>query len=249
MGRTYSARFCSLAQLLRHRHTMTAPDPQATGGPAGLQHPRFARAYARAVEGMNRRGGTEHRLDLLSSLHGRVIEIGVGDGSTFALYPAAVTEVLAVEPDDYLRGLAKDKAMSAPVTVTVAAGAAEAIPAADASADAVVSSLVLCSVVDPSAALAEARRVLRPGGVLAFYEHVRSAHGILAAAEDTLTPLWKQLAGGCHPNRDTLRAITEAGFTVSDNRRFGFSVHPLAPPIAHILGHATAPDLSGQHCP
>lgn len=220
---------------------MTVPGPVAPGGPVGLQHPRFARAYARAVEGMNRRGGTEHRRDLLSSLHGRVIEIGAGDGSAFALYPATVTEVLAVEPDDYLRALATEKAVSAPVPVTVAAGAAEAIPAPDASADAVVTSLVLCSIVDQSAALAEARRVLRPGGVLAFYEHVRSEHGVLAAVEDVLTPLWKQVAGGCHPNRDTLAAITGAGFTVSDNRRFGFSVHPLAPPVAHILGHATAP--------
>lgn len=172
-----------------------------------------------------------------------MIEIGAGDGSAFALYPATVTEVLAVEPDDYLRALATGRAVSAPVPVIVVAGAAEAVPAADESADTVVTSLVLCSVVDQSAALAEARRVLRPGGVLAFYEHVRSDHGVFAVAEDVLTPLWKQVASGCHPNRDTLKAITEAGFTVSDNRRFGFSVHPLVPRVAHILGHATAPAL------
>lgn len=155
------------------------PGPTGSCWAGGLQHPRFARAYARAVEGMNRGGVTEHRRDLLSSLYGRVVEIGAGAGSAFALYPATVTEVLAVEPDDYLRALAANRAVSAPVPVIVVAGAAEAVPAADASADAVVTSLVLCSVVEQSAALAEARRVLRPGGVLAFYEHVRSDMGSL----------------------------------------------------------------------
>ncbi|WP_374153008.1 class I SAM-dependent methyltransferase [Pseudarthrobacter sp. WHRI 8279] len=155
------------------------PGPTGSCWAGGLQHPRFARAYARAVEGMNRGGVTEHRWDLLSSLYGRVVEIGAGAGSAFALYPATVTEVLAVEPDDYLRALAASRAVSAPVPVIVVAGAAEAVPAADASADAVVTSLVLCSVVEQSAALAEARRVLRPGGVLAFYEHVRSDMGSL----------------------------------------------------------------------
>lgn len=109
-------------QLPHGRRTMTGPDPKAPVGPAGLQHPRFARAYARAIDGMNRRGGTEHRRDLLGSLQGRVIEIGAGDGSAFALYPATVTEVLAVEPDDYLRALATGRAVSAPVPVIVVAG-------------------------------------------------------------------------------------------------------------------------------
>jgi hypothetical protein len=93
----------------------------------------------------------------------------------------------------------------------------------------------------PGCCLAEARRVLRQGGTLAFYEHVRSEHKFLASAEDLLTPVWQQVAGGCHPNRDTLQAIIAAGFVVRDSRRFGFSVHPLAPPVAHMIGHATAP--------
>lgn len=204
---------------------MTGHDPE---GPAELQHPRFARAYARAVDGMNRRGGTEHRSRLLAGLRGAVIEIGAGDGSTFALYPDTVTDVLALEPDDYLRSLARGKAASAPVPVRVVAGSAEQIPAPDAGADAVVTSLVLCSVADQARVLAEIRRVLRPGGMLAFYE-------------DLLTPAWQRIAGGCHLNRDTLQAITAAGFSVQDSQRFGFSVHPLAPPVAHILGHALAP--------
>lgn len=207
-----------------------------------LQHPRFARAYARAVGNMNRRGGTEHRRALLSRLQGIVIEIGSGDGSAFGLYPAAVTQVIALEPDDYLRSLAAEAAASAPVPVRVLAAAAEQIPADDGSADAVVASLVLCSVADQNAVLNEIRRVLRPGGTLAFYEHVRSGHRLLGKAEDLLTPAWGAIAGGCHPNRDTLNAIAAAGFNVRDYRRFGFAVHPLVPPVSHILGHATRPD-------
>lgn len=208
---------------------------------AGLQHPRFARAYARVIEGMNRRGGTEHRRVLLANLHGTVIEIGAGDGSSFGLYPSGVTQLVVVEPDDYLRSLALEKAASSSIPVSVIAGAAERIPAENFSVDAVVSSLVLCSVMDQSTALAEIRRVLRPGGTFAFYEHVRSNHLPLAMAENLLAPAWQVIAGGCHPNRDTLGAITAAGFTIQDNRRFKFTVHRLAPPVAHILGHATSP--------
>lgn len=114
-------------------------------------------------------------------------------------------------------------AASAPVPVTVRAAATGRIPAEDAVADAVVTSLVLCSVPDQAAALREIRRVLRPGGTLAFYEHVRSANPVLAAAGDLITPAWRRLAGGCHLNRDTPAAITAAGFTIQSCRRFGFS--------------------------
>jgi ubiquinone/menaquinone biosynthesis C-methylase UbiE len=224
----------------------SAGEPAGGGALKHLQHPRFARAYARAVERMNRRGATEHRRRILAGLHGTVIEIGAGDGSAFALYPPAVTHVLALEPDDYLRSLALNRAVTAPVKVTVIPGAAERIPADDGSADAVVASLVLCSVADQAAVLAEIRRVLHPGGTLAFYEHVRSERPVLAAVEDLLTPAWQRLAGGCHPNRDTLGAITAAGFTVRDSQRFGFAVQSLTPPVAHILGHATSPGPPGD---
>jgi ubiquinone/menaquinone biosynthesis C-methylase UbiE len=190
---------------------------------------------------MNRRGGTEHRRRLLSGLHGSVIEVGAGEGSSFALYPSAVTDVLAVEPDDYLRGLAEQRAASVSVPVVVVPGSAEHLPAPSAGADVVVCSLVLCSVEDQGKALAEIYRVLRPGGTLAFYEHVRSRRRWIAAVEDALTPGCQRFAGGCHPNRDTLAAITAAGFQVQDNERFGFAPQLLVPPVAHILGHAVRP--------
>ncbi|MBC7596312.1 MAG: class I SAM-dependent methyltransferase [Kineosporiaceae bacterium] len=108
----------------------------------------------------------------------------------------------------------------------------------DASADAVVSSLVLCSVADQGVVLAEALRVLRPGGIFAFYEHVRAGGRLLGRVEDLLTPVWGVVAGGCHPNRDTVASITTAGFEVESVRRFGFSVLPGVPDVAHVIGRA-----------
>ncbi len=190
---------------------------------------------------MDARGAADHRRRLVAAAHGVVVEIGAGYGATFPFYPAAVTGVLALEPDPTLRGLARAAASRAPVPVTVEDGVAESLPAADASVDVVVSSLVLCSVADQSAALTEVVRVLRPGGLLLFYEHVRSAHRVLGAAEDLLTPLWSRVAGGCHPNRDTAAAIAGAGLAVQDLDRFGFSVLPGNPRLAHVLGAARKP--------
>jgi SAM-dependent methyltransferase len=200
--------------------------------------PSFGRKFARLGPRMDARGAADHRRRLVETAHGSVVEIGAGYGATFPFYPAAVTGVLALEPDPTLRALALAAATKSPVPVTVQDGVAESLPAADASIDVVVASLVLCSVAEQSAALAEAVRVLRPGGLLLFYEHVRSAHRVLAAAEDLLTPLWSRLAGGCHPNRDTAAAIAGAGLTVQAMDRFGFSALPGNPRVAHILGVA-----------
>jgi SAM-dependent methyltransferase len=115
------------------------------------------------------------------------------------------------------------------------------ISAPDGAFDAAVVSLVLCTVPAPPRALAEIARVLEPGGELRFYEHVRSVNPVLGLLEDLITPAWRRLAGGCHPNRDTLAAITAAGFTVEHADRFGFSPQPLVPRTAHVLGTARSP--------
>ncbi|MEU8357550.1 class I SAM-dependent methyltransferase [Nonomuraea sp. NPDC048882] len=206
--------------------------------PQDFQNPRFAQAYARMSVLTDQRGAYEHRRRLLTGAEGRVIEIGAGNGRNFPHYPETVTEVVAVEPDDTLRALATTAASSAPVPVSVVPGHADALPGPEGDFDTAVVSLVLCSVPSQQRALAEITRVLVPGGRLCFYEHVRSANPLFALLEDAITPAWRRAAGGCHPNRDTLRAIKRAGFEVTESDRFTFSPQPLVPRTAHILGHA-----------
>lgn len=211
-----------------------------TGQPH-LQHPRFARQYLKLAVGADRRGAAVHRHRVLDGLTGRVLEVGAGQGRNFRHYPETVTKVVALEPDDTLRASAERAVAKAPVPVTVVTGHAGELPGSDAEFDAVVFSLVLCSVDDPATALAEAARVLRPGGQLRFYEHVRSRHRIVGLLEDAITPLWRRVAGGCHPNRDTETTVRAAGFTVETIDRFGFAPSPLMPRSAHIVGTATRP--------
>ena len=143
--------------------------------------------------------------------------------------PATVTEVIAVEPEPYLRGRAEEAAARAAVKITVVDGTASSIPLDDASVDAGVASLVLCSVPDQAAALAELHRVIRPGGELRFYEHVIADNDRWARRQRRADPIWTRLAGGCHLNRDTATAIRDAGFEIAD-RANGCSSLPASPP-------------------
>jgi ubiquinone/menaquinone biosynthesis C-methylase UbiE len=180
----------------------------------------------------------EHRRELLNGLSGRVLEIGAGTGANFAFYPAQVSEVVAVEPEPYLHGKAAEAAASAPVPVTVVDGTADRLPAEDASVDAAIACLVLCSVPDQSAALAELHRVLRPGGELRFYEHVLSHKPRVARSQRVVDRLfWPRAFGGCHTARDTPAAIADAGFAIERQRRL--LVGPrFVPAATHVLGAA-----------
>lgn len=184
----------------------------------------------------------EHRKELLVGISGKVIEIGAGTGANFPHYPADVSEIVAVEPEPYLRALATRAAAEVRTPVRVVDAVADQLPFENASFDAAVSSLVLCSVADQPAALAELHRVLRPGGELRFYEHVRAENPRFASAQRALDIVWPHLGGGCHASRDTLHAIVDAGFAIERVRRFVFRPCLLAAPTApHVLGVARRP--------
>jgi ubiquinone/menaquinone biosynthesis C-methylase UbiE len=206
-----------------------------------VSHPVFARAFPAMSRALEAGGIAERRRDLLAGLAGEVIDIGAGTGPSFGYYPATVTRVLAVEPEPRLRALAAAAAETAAVPVEVVGGVASALPAHTASYDAVVVSFVLCTVPDQDAALAEIRRVLRPGGVLCFLEHVRADSAGLVRMQQVLeATVWPRLFGGCHLSRDTAAAIRRAGFTISKLEEFLFP--GVRTPVSFcIAGHATAP--------
>lgn len=158
------------------------------------------------------------RRENLAGLSGRVLEVGAGVGTNFAFYPDSVEHVVAVEPELRLATRARAAAAEAPVSVEITDSTVEHF-ATEEPFDAVVCSLVLCSVDDPDAVLRQLYSRLRPGGQLRYLEHVASGgfRGRLQRLADAT--LWPRLLGNCHTHRDTERAITGAGFAVDDSRR------------------------------
>jgi ubiquinone/menaquinone biosynthesis C-methylase UbiE len=204
-----------------------------------ISHPIFARFYGLISTGAEKAGAAEHRRDALAGLGGRVIEVGAGNGLNFAHYPHEVTEVVAVEPEPYLRQRATEAAAQAPVSVSVVEGDSDHLPVDDEGFDAAVASLVLCSVPDQARAVRELYRVVRPGGELRFYEHIRADIPERARLQDRVDRIWSLLGGGCHPNRDTVSTIERGGFEVERQQRFLFQPCFIARPVApHVIGLA-----------
>ena len=157
----------------------------------------------------------KQRDKIVPKAEGRVLELGVGMGLNLRFYdPAKVTEVLGVDPAPELRDIALAAERDPNLKVDVLDGAAESLPFADKSFDTVVCTFTLCSVCSPQAALAEARRVLKPGGRFLFCEHGLSPDPKLAKWQHWWEPLWKRMAGGCHLTRPVSSAIAANGFKV-----------------------------------
>ena len=154
------------------------------------------------------------RQRVVAAAEGRVLEIGVGSGLNFPLYGAKVTSVIGLEPLPALLRMARSRASSAKLPITLLDSSAEAIPLESGSIDTVVTTWTLCTIPNPPLALAEIRRVLRPAGVLRFVEHGRAPEPGVARWQDRIDPLWSRFAGGCHLNRKMDDLILGNGFRI-----------------------------------
>ena len=215
----------------------------ATSEAPRVRHRFFAPFLAWVMQSGEKHGATDLRRENLADLEGRVLELGAGTGLNFPHYPPEVTEVVAAEPEPYMRARAERAAAEAPVKVTVVDWPAEALAAEDASFDVGVACLVLCCVRDQGRALAELRRVIRPGGELRYFEHIRAdtpglARGQVAADRIGVS----RLTGNEHFARRTDLRIREAGFEVERERRFRFAPGVLDMIAAsHVIGLARRP--------
>lgn len=192
----------------------------------------FAALYDRLLSGVEAAGLQAHRQRLLGDLTGRVLEIGAGTGANLPLYGQRVQSVTLAEPEAPMARKLERKIADSRRAVEIVRAPAEHLPFPDASFDAVVSTLVLCTVSDQARALGEIRRVLKPGGRLVFIEHVRSEEPRLARWQDRLNGLNRIVAHGCNCNRRTLEAIGAAGFRLTSLER---TVLHKAPPFVRPL--------------
>jgi SAM-dependent methyltransferase len=176
----------------------------------------FAHVYDAAFVLAERRGLREVRKDLVALSKGRVVELGAGTGLNLVHYPEDVSELLLVEPDPHMAAKLRKRVDLLSLDAKVVQASAEELPFDDASVDTVVSTLVLCTVHNPHQALAEVARVLRPGGLFLFAEHVRSASPRAARWQDRLNTPWSWYALGCQCNRDTISAIRASSFYVGE---------------------------------
>jgi ubiquinone/menaquinone biosynthesis C-methylase UbiE len=196
----------------------------------------FAAGYDRFMSGTEKAGLTDKRRTLLGNATGRVIEIGAGTGVNLDLYGDRVSELVLTEPEEPMAKRLERKAAEGGRQVTVLRAPAEKLPFPDDSFDTAVCTLVLCTVGDPQRALAEIRRVLRPGGQLLFLEHVRSDDARVAKWQDRITPVWRRIGHGCHPNRSTAELI-KGSF---DSVEVEHDSMPKAPPVFRPLRHGRA---------
>lgn len=184
----------------------------------------------------------DQRRDLMSHARGRVLELGVGTGSNLGSYPPEVTELVGVDPHQGVLERAKRTARGlkregVPYRIRLHRADGESLPYDDASFDAVVAFLTLCTIPDPAAASSEAHRVLKPGGRMLVLEHVKAEAGSwLERWQHRLDPYWTRAAVGCHLDRDTERVLREAGFhgpleRYRDDRFFPFT----APRIRGVM--------------
>ncbi|MCT8136715.1 class I SAM-dependent methyltransferase [Anaerobacillus sp. CMMVII] len=173
----------------------------------------FARYYDAFMKPVEDKFITSWRKELLTHARGKVLEIGAGTGINFRHYQHC-DKVIALEPNTYMIEKAEEKGKQASVPITIIEGRAEKLPFANEQFDTVVVTLVLCSVDNPTQAVAEMKRVLKPSGRILIIEHVKMQQPLFAILQNMITPLWKRLCDGCHLNRNTEQTVKDAGFEI-----------------------------------
>jgi ubiquinone/menaquinone biosynthesis C-methylase UbiE len=197
----------------------------------------FSALYDRLFKATEEAGLRQMRRELVAAAKGRTIELGAGTGANVELYPGAVEELVLAEPDPHMTKRLREKLTEWGSAAQVVEAPAERLPLDDSSFDTAVVTLVLCTVPDPQAALAEVARVLKPGGRLLFIEHVRSQEQGLARWQDRLERPWRFLGDGCHCNRDTVATIEASPLTLGEVEH---DTLPKAIPIVEPLVRGSA---------
>jgi len=198
--------------------------------------------YDRLLAGAEEAGMRERRREVLAQARGRTIDIGAGTGANLGLFPDDVEQLVLAEPDPHMVKQLRPKLDKFVPGMELVEAGAESLPFEDGSFDTVVFTLVLCTVPDPAAALAEAARILKPGGRLLFIEHVRGDGG-LAEWQDRLEGPWKFFADGCRCNRDTVASIEASPLTVEQVEHGEL---PKSPPLIRPLVWGSARLASGS---
>lgn len=209
--------------------------------------------YSRCFAWMMARAGQahgqlvdEHKRRLLGGLEGTVVELGPGTGPNLAYFSPQVRWI-GLEPNPHMHPYLRQEAHRLGLSIELLNAASEAIPLPDASADAVVSTLVLCSVQSLEQTFSEVQRVLKPGGRFVFLEHVAAPRGSRARlSQDLVTPLWRIAGDGCHPNREILAALERAGFARVEVQNFSIAAPIIGPHIAGVA-YRGSHDYSAPH--
>ncbi len=196
----------------------------------------FAAAYDPVMSALERGRLGAKRRELLADLTGDIVEVGAGTGANLRHLPASVRHITAVEPDPAMAERLRARAASLGRDVEVVEASAEDLPFPDRSVHVLVTTLVLCTVRDPDAVVAELRRVLRDDGRLFVLEHVVDPVAARARLQRRLTPAWRVVARGCHLDRDTRAALARGGFDVSEVTPWRLSAR--GPTVAAVTGVA-----------
>jgi SAM-dependent methyltransferase len=232
----FGSRTAKVSSVSEERRGMDRRKQSPGGSPSRMASERqrlfawalahFSGIYEKKLAGVKR--------GLFSDISGTIIEIGPGTGANLSYFSHNVRWI-GIEPNPFMDQYLWKRAEALGLQLEIRRGTAEDLPAPDSSADAVVSTLVLCSVGDVAKALSEILRVLKPGGRLVFVEHVAARRGTwLRRFQTWVKPAWKRLGDGCHPDRETWVALERAGFAKLDYSHFRVSIPLVSPQIAGI---------------